>query len=129
MEKYVYRIRDYVYYTKGKYPHTTALECDSADVRNLLNRVADYEDSGLEPTEIAEIQRKAEALDSMGEFGRLFMPYKGCPRGAQGRLCTPLIEELQCEAVITDVDGGRWRPVNEDALQEAIALLKEKGKR
>ena len=28
--------------------------------------------------------------------------------------------------VITDVDGGRWRPVNEDALQEAVALLKER---
>lgn len=124
MERYVCRMGDYVYYTKGKYPHTTAMECDSADVRNLLNRVADYEDSGLEPNEIAEIKLKAEALDSMGEFGKLFIPYKGCPRGAPGRQCAPVIEELQREAVITDVDGGRWRPVNEDALREAVALLK-----
>ena len=38
----------------------------------------------------------------------------------------PLTEELLSMPVITDVDGGRWRPVNEDALQEAIALLKER---
>lgn len=43
-----------------------------------------------------------------------------------GRECAPLTEELLSMPVITDVDGGRWRPVNEDALQEAIALLKER---
>lgn len=41
--------------------------------------------------------------------------------------CAPLTEELLSMPVITDVDGGRWRPVNEEALQEAITLLKEKG--
>ena len=35
--------------------------------------------------------------------------------------------DLLSMPVITDVDGGRWRPVNEEALQEAIALLREKG--
>lgn len=44
-----------------------------------------------------------------------------------GRQGAPLTEELLSMPVLTDVDGGRWRPVNEDALQEAIALLKEKG--
>lgn len=43
-----------------------------------------------------------------------------------GRMGAPLTEELLSMPVITDVDGGRWRPVNEDALQEAIALLKER---
>uniref|UniRef100_UPI0040253516 hypothetical protein n=1 Tax=Candidatus Scatomorpha intestinigallinarum TaxID=2840923 RepID=UPI0040253516 len=50
-----------------------------------------------------------------------------CPRGAMGRQGAPLTEELLSMPVITDVDGGRWRPVNEEALQEAITLLKEKG--
>ena len=44
-----------------------------------------------------------------------------------GRQGAPLTEELLSMPVITDVDGGRWRPVNEEALQEAITLLKEKG--
>ena len=43
-----------------------------------------------------------------------------------GRMGTPLTEELLSMPVITDVDGGRWRPVNEDTLQEAVALLKER---
>lgn len=66
-------------------------------------------------------------LERLGEFGQLFIDYVGCPRGAMGRQGAPLTEELLSMSVITDVDGGRWRPVNEDALQEAIALLKEKG--
>ena len=44
-----------------------------------------------------------------------------------GRPGAPLTEELLATPVLTDVDGGRWRPVNEEALQEAVALLKEKG--
>lgn len=66
-------------------------------------------------------------LERLGEFGQLFIDYVGCPRGAMGRQGAPLTEKLLSMSVITDVDGGRWRPVNEDALQEAIALLKEKG--
>ena len=36
-------------------------------------------------------------------------------------------EDLLSMPVLTDVDGGQWRPVNEEALQEAVTLLKEKG--
>lgn len=78
-----------------------------------------------ERAEKAERERRA-VLERLGEFGQLFIDYVGCPRGAMGRQCAPLTEELLSMPVITDVDGGRWRPVNEDALQEAIALLKER---
>ena len=74
----------------------------------------------------AETELKT-VLERLGEFGQLFIDYVGCPRGAMGRQGAPLTEELLSMPVLTDVDGGRWRPVNEDALQEAIALLKEKG--
>lgn len=78
-----------------------------------------------ERAEKAERERSA-VLERLGEFGRLFIDYVGCPRGGPGRECAPLTEELLSMPVITDVDGGRWRPVNEEVLQEAIALLKER---
>jgi hypothetical protein len=74
-----------------------------------------------------EFLKYYEAIERMGKFGRLFVDYVGCPHGPMGRMGAPLTEELLSMPVLTDVDGGRWRPVNEDALQEAIALLKEKG--
>lgn len=78
--------------------------------------------------ELIEAEKELETvLERLGEFGQLFIDYVGCPRGAMGRQGAPLTEELLSMPVLTDVDGGRWRPVNEDALQEAIALLKEKG--
>ena len=74
-----------------------------------------------------DLTKYRNAIERMGEFGRLFVDYVGCPRGNMGRECAPLTEELLSMPVKTDVDGGRWRPVNEEALQEAITLLKEKG--
>lgn len=76
---------------------------------------------------VAAERERSAVLERLGEFGQLFIDYVGCPRGAMGRQGAPLTEELLSMPVITDVDGGRWRPVNEEALQEAIALLKEKG--
>jgi hypothetical protein len=53
MERFTMRITDNVYYTKGKYEQTIPAECESWDVREILKRLADYEDTGLEPKEIA----------------------------------------------------------------------------
>lgn len=95
----------------------------------LAGMVIEYLDDIIpgyrERAEKAERERSA-VLERLGEFGRLFIDYVGCPRGAMGRMGAPLTEELLSMPVLTDVDGGRWRPVNEDALQEAIALLKER---
>lgn len=60
------------------------------------------------------------ALDRLGEFGRLFVGYKGCPRGAVGRSCAPLEEEVFEMPKIMDVDGGEWIPVNAAALHELV---------
>lgn len=61
-----------------------------------------------------------DAIRRMGEFGRLFVEYSGCPRGPVGRYCGPLEKEIMSMGVITDVDGGEWIPVNKDALVELV---------
>lgn len=61
-----------------------------------------------------------DAIERMGEFGRLFVEYSGCDRGAVGRYCGPLEKEIMSMGVIKDVDGGEWVPVNKDALVELV---------
>lgn len=64
MDRYTARIGDSVYYTKGKQENKTLpKECDSGDVRVILNRLAQYEDSGLEPLEIEKLKAKCEAAE------------------------------------------------------------------
>lgn len=121
---------DYIYDAVEMLEHLySELKAANARCETLSKMVAQYQDDIIpgyrERAEKAERERRA-VLERLGEFGQLFIDYVGCPRGAMGRQCAPLTEELLSMPVITDVDGGRWRPVNEDALQEAIALLKER---
>ena len=60
----------------------------------------------------------------MGQFGKLFLDYNGWPRGAVGRACIPIEEEVLLMPVIKDVDGGEWIPVNADALYELLENYK-----
>lgn len=61
------------------------------------------------------------AIERMGQFGELFVEYDGDPRGPVGRAGGISIEdEAQIMPVITDVDGGRWRPVQEEVLQDLL---------
>lgn len=72
------------------------------------------------------------AMKRLGEFGKLFVDYKGCPRGAKGRAFMPIEQEVFAMAPVTDVDGGVWIPVNEDALRELVekyTALKEAAER
>ena len=74
---------------------------------------------------LEELLKYKTAIDRMGEFGQLFVEHEGCPRGAMGRMCDATIqEEALAMDMLTDVDMGRWRPVNEDVLQELLAELK-----
>lgn len=64
------------------------------------------------------------AIERMGDFGKLFVEYKGDPRGPMGRAGGMSIsEEAQLMPVITDVDGGQWRPVQEEVLQDLLKQL------
>ena len=68
------------------------------------------------------------AFHRLGDFGKLFVDYRGCPSGAMGRACLPLEEEVLQMPPVVDVDGGVWIPVNSDALHELVEeymLLKE----
>lgn len=49
MERLTKRIGENVYFTQGKYESTLPAECETQDVRNILHRLAAYEDTGLEP--------------------------------------------------------------------------------
>jgi len=56
MERLTGRIGKTVYYAQGKYyKETLACECDADDVRNILQKLAEYEDLELTPSEIKEI--------------------------------------------------------------------------
>lgn len=77
------------------------------------------------------LEEYKNAIERQGEFGWLFVDYIGCPRGAIGRMCAPLEEEVLAMPVIVDVDGGEWIPVNAEALNELVReykRLKVKGR-
>ena len=67
----------------------------------------------------------AVPVEKLGKFGKLFLPYKGCPRGRVGRMGDGhLEEEALFWGTIEDVDGGRWVPVVEAVLLELIEKAK-----
>ena len=65
------------------------------------------------------------AFHRLGAFGKLFVDYKGCPRGAMGRACVPIEEEVLLMSPIIDADNGKWIPVNADALYQLVEEYKQ----
>ena len=65
------------------------------------------------------------AFHRLGDFGKLFVDYSGCPRGAVGRACLPLEDEVLQMPPVIDADGGVWIPVNSDALHELVEAYKQ----
>ena len=45
-------------YTKGRYEDTTAGEMRSDDIRNVMKRLHEYEDTGLTPPEIMDLKER-----------------------------------------------------------------------
>lgn len=68
-----------VVYTKGKYNDTTAAEMECCDIRNVLRKLSDYENTGLSPEQIRELKERDAAKapeniqDAFGD-GRLICP-------------------------------------------------------
>lgn len=61
MERLTGRIGKTVYYAQGKYyKETLACECDADDVRNILQKLADYEDLNATPLEIKNAFNETE---------------------------------------------------------------------
>lgn len=65
------------------------------------------------------------AFHRLGAFGKLFVDYKGCPRGAMGRACVPIEEEVLQMQPVVDADGGIWIPVNAEALHQLVEEYKQ----
>lgn len=73
---------------------------------------------------VDDFMKYKEAIDRMGDFGKLFVRYAGDPRGPMGRSGErDIVKEALSQPVITDVDGGRWRPVYEEVMQDLIKQL------
>lgn len=71
-----------------------------------------------------DFMKYKEAIGRMGDFGKLFVSYAGDPRGQMGRSGDrDIVKEALSQPVITDVDGGTWRPVYEEVLQDLIRQL------
>lgn len=83
------------------------------------------EDCQMTIDTITYIERLEATLDRLGDFGKLFADYTGCPRGATGRAALPIEEEVLAMKPIRDVDNGEWIPVNADALRELVAKYKQ----
>lgn len=87
----------------------------------------------LAATAITHLIQYKDAIDRMGEFGKLFLQYSGDPRGMigeAGHVEAGDVVERAKECVmhyetITDVDGNVWRPVLEDKLQFLICCMTE----
>lgn len=47
-----------IVYTQGKYEDTTAGEMEHEDIRNVMKRLSDYEDTGLTPEQIRELKER-----------------------------------------------------------------------
>lgn len=97
------------------------------DERELIRRISELPDlRTMSTATIGKIIKEcttidAVPLDRLGDFGKLFMDYEGCPRGAMGRMGgVPIEKEVLYMKPITDVDGGRWIPVNADALHDLV---------
>lgn len=69
MERLTKRIGENVYFTQGKYESTLPAECETQDVRNILHRLAAYEDTGLKPETVSKI--RDIVLDISGNLDRL----------------------------------------------------------
>ena len=79
--------------------------------QEIIDRLADYEDTGLTPE---EVQIQKEAMERMGWFGKMFQRYAGDPRGPIGTFGNALekflvescIEPARNRQVLKDVDGN-----------------------
>ncbi|MBR3796411.1 MAG: hypothetical protein IKK34_14755 [Clostridia bacterium] len=67
-----------------------------------------------------ELFKLRAAMKRLGSFGKLFIEYRECPRGAVGRACCPIEEEVLMMQPIRDVDGSEWIPVQADALRDMV---------
>lgn len=75
MDRLTNCIEGVVYYSKGTYPPATiCAEMETHEIRRCMRKLAAYEDSGLEPREVKELEIRMEALaDTVNMLSPLIM--------------------------------------------------------
>ena len=88
-----------IVYTQGKYEDTTAGEMEHEDIRNVMKRLSDYEDTGLTSPEIMELKERDTAKTPVELDG----PWYKCPTcgkyagGLKGNFCHVCGQRLKWE--------------------------------
>ena len=69
----------------------------------------------MDKTKLERLELLEKAMERLGDFGKLFVDYKGCPRGQKGENAhVPGMRQkniLLKEDPIIDVEGDVWIPV------------------
>ena len=91
-----------VVYTRGKYEDTTTGEMRHEDIRNVMRRLSDYEDTGLTPEQIRELKERDTAKAPI-QYGDEDEPILRCPH------CDENVTDLtECGFNFCPYCGGRW---------------------
>lgn len=88
-----------VVYTRGKYEDTTTGEMRHEDIRNVMRRLSDYEDTGLTPEQIMELKERDTAKDPE-EFDGHWYKCPTCGKyagGLKGNFCHVCGQRLKWE--------------------------------
>ena len=88
-----------VVYTRGKYEDTTTGEMRHEDIRNVMRRLSDYEDTGLTPEQIRELKERDTAKDPE-EFDGHWYKCPTCGKyagGLKGNFCHVCGQRLKWE--------------------------------
>lgn len=97
MERLTKRIREYVYYTQGKYAETIPFEMETEDVRKVMHKLAEYEDAE-EQGLLLRLDSKDKLIEVLAtkllhsEFGYCYM-------------CTNPMKNITLDGVNNGCDG------------------------
>ena len=100
--------KDVVVYTKGKYEDTTAGEMEVKDVRNVMEKLSDYENTGLTPEQIRELLERdtAKAVDNR----TIIQNFSGAPLTIMGDCPSCGCENIKsCNADFCPACGQRLK--------------------
>ena len=90
-----------VVYTRGKYEDTTAGEMEVKDIRNVMEKLSDYENTGLTPEQIRELKYRdtAEGISEMQSYGVFFYECPICnePVHEKANFCSKCGQRLKKE--------------------------------
>ena len=90
-----------VVYTRGKYEDTTAGEMEVKDIRNVMEKLSDYENTGLTPEQIRELKYRdtAEGISEMQSYGVFFYECPICnePVHEKDNFCSKCGQRLKKE--------------------------------